>query len=153
MRLKVLATLLALASYMPMVCAQGVSKSGQMSSSPLGTSTPAPDFAAYGAALATTLQQLRDAANRGDAKNAPNGANDEQMAHDAVLRQLLQTLGVVRTAPLKYRTDAAYKDAEQHVKYATQRVEGIHEPASITAPANEAIQAIEALIENVKHQK
>lgn len=154
MQVKVLAILLAaVASSIPVVRAQGVSKSGQMSSSPLGTSTPAPDLATYGTALATTLQQLRDAANRADAKNAPNGANDEQMAHDAVLRQLLQTLGVVRTAPMSYRTEKLYIDAEQRVKSATQRVEGVHEPASISAPANDAVQAIGVLIDDIKHHK
>ncbi|WP_158745667.1 hypothetical protein [Acidisphaera sp. L21] len=131
------------------VAAQTALKQGTNSSSPFGSSTPLADLPAYQSSLQAALGDLRDASGRPETANAPNGANDEELAHVAVVRALQQALGIVRSAPKTFQDEQAYKNTEKAVRYDLQEVEGQHEPTSMTKPLHDAIAAVEALSKTV----
>ena len=127
------------------VSAQTMGQSGPISGAPAGDSTPAPDLPTYGRQLQAVLEKLRSAAERPDTQSATEGGKNERVARQDMLRTMQEAVGVVRTAPADYRNQPEYEEAERRVRTITQRVQGQHEPADLNKPAQDIIQAIEAL--------
>ncbi|MBP0491565.1 hypothetical protein [Roseomonas indoligenes] len=145
MRVTAMMVALALAGLPTAVSAQTVGQAGPVSGTPAGDSTPAPDLPTYGRQLQAVLDKLRSAAERPDTKSATEGRYEERGGRLDMLRTMQEAVGVVRAAPADYRNRPEFEETEQRVRTITQRVQGQHEPADLNKPAQDMIQAIEAL--------